>query len=74
MNGSAVHRDVPRRALYRVDEAVILLNLSRSQLYELIRCGRLRTVTEGRTRLIPAEAITAYVELLITESHGGAAA
>jgi hypothetical protein len=31
---------VPRRVLYRVEEAVVLLGLSRSQLYELIRSGR----------------------------------
>ena len=43
--------EVPRRVLYRVEEAVVLLGLSRSQLYELIRSGRLRTVvTEGRVR------------------------
>jgi excisionase family DNA binding protein len=40
--------EVPRRVLYRVEEAVVLLGLSRSQLYELIRSGRLQTVREGR--------------------------
>ena len=34
--------EVPRRVLYRVEEAVMLLGLSRSQLYELIRSGRLK--------------------------------
>lgn len=58
----------PTRALYRVSEAVVLLNLSRSQIYELIRAGRLRTVTEGRSRLIPASAIYEYVELLLGEA------
>jgi excisionase family DNA binding protein len=61
----------PVRALYRVAEAVVLLNLSRSRVYELIRAGRLKTVTEGRSRLIPATAITEYVELLIREAGGG---
>ena len=32
-----VGSEVPLRALYRVEEAVVLLGLSRSQLYELIR-------------------------------------
>ena len=69
------HRgDVPRRALYRVDEATILLSLSRSQLYELIRAQRLQSVREGRTRLIPAEAIREYVALLVNEASGGSAA
>lgn len=60
----------PVRALYKVAEAVVLLNLSRSQVYELIRAGRLRTVTEGRSRLVPASAITEYVELLTREAEG----
>lgn len=58
----------PPRALYKVAEAVVLLNLSRSQIYDLIRTDRLRTVTEGRSRLIPASAITDYVELLMDEA------
>jgi hypothetical protein len=41
----------------------------RSQLYELIRSGRLQTVTEGRVRLIPAAAIDAYVSLLTVEAR-----
>jgi excisionase family DNA binding protein len=69
--------EVPRRVLYRVEEAVVLLGLSRSQLYELIRSSRLQTVTEGRVRLIPAAAIDAYVALLTSEAQaasGGDAA
>ena len=58
----------PTRALYKVADAVVLLNLSRSQIYDLIRTGRLRTVTEGRSRLIPASAISDYVELLESEA------
>ena len=57
-----VGSEVPRRVLYRVEEAVV-------QLYELIRSGRLRTVTEGRVRLIPAAAIDAYVSLLTVEAR-----
>ena len=34
--------EVPRRVLYRVEEAVVLLGLSRSQLYERIRLGSYR--------------------------------
>lgn len=59
---------LPERQLYRVSEAMILLSLSRSVTYELIRSGRLRSVTEGRTRLIPAAAINDYVRLLTTEA------
>ena len=57
------------RELYRVGEAMALLSLSRSVLYEELRCGRLRSVHVGRTRLIPAPAITEYVALLEREAR-----
>ena len=56
------------RELYRVPEAMALLSLSRTVLYEELRCGRLRSVHAGRTRLIPAAAITEYVALLEREA------
>lgn len=59
--------------LYRVPEAMRLLSLSRSVIYELIRSGRLRSVTQGRTRLIPAAATAEYVALLVREADDGAA-
>lgn len=60
---------IPIRALYRVKEAAVLLSLSRSAIYEDLRAGRLQSTWRGRTRLIPATAITAYVQLLINESE-----
>lgn len=54
--------------LYRVPEAMALLSLSRSVLYEQIRAGRLKSVTQGRTRLIPESAIADYVALLLHEA------
>ena len=59
------------KLLFRVPEAMAVLSLSRSVIYELIRSGRLRSVTQGRTRLIPASAIAEYIALL--ESEAGAA-
>lgn len=50
-----------------------LLSLSRSVIYEQIRAGRLRTVKQGRTRLVPAAAITDYVTLLEHGTLKGAA-
>lgn len=61
------------KTLYRVPEAMNELSLSRSTIYELIRSGRLRSVTEGRTRLIPHSAIVEYVALLENESMRRAA-
>ncbi len=50
-----------------------LLSLSRSVIYELIRSGRLRSVSEGRSRRIPATAIEEYIQLLNNEALKGAA-
>jgi excisionase family DNA binding protein len=63
-----------RKALYRIPEAMELLSLSRTVIYEQIRAGRLRTVAEGRARRIPATAIAEYVALLERESSTGRAA
>ena len=54
--------------LYRVGEAMELLSLSRSVIYELIRSGRLRSVREGRSRRIPGSAIAEYIALLESEA------
>jgi excisionase family DNA binding protein len=59
---------VQPKALYKIPEAMLLLSLSRSVIYEEIRAGRLKTVMRGRSRLIPALAINAYVQLLLEES------
>lgn len=69
MTAPALH--TPAKALYRIPEAMRLLSLSRSVIYEQIRAGRLRTVRQGRTRLVPAAAITAYVDLLELEAMKG---
>jgi len=61
---------VPARHLYRIPEAMRLLSISRSVLYEQLRTGRLRSVSQGRTRLIPARAIHDYVTLLEREAQG----
>jgi excisionase family DNA binding protein len=60
------------KALYGVPEVMALLSLSRKTIYELIRSKRLRSVTQGRRRLIPHAAITEYVELLEHETRKGA--
>jgi excisionase family DNA binding protein len=58
---------IASKDLYRIPEAMQRLSLSRSVIYEQIRAGRLRSVRQGRTRLIPATAITDYIALLERE-------
>jgi excisionase family DNA binding protein len=55
--------------LYRVKDAMQLLNLSRTVIYELLRTGRLRSVQQGRARLITADAIRDYIKLLRDEAE-----
>ncbi len=54
--------------LYRVCQAGEVLSLSRSVVFDLMRMGRLRSVKEGRTRLIPQSALRDYVALLEREA------
>jgi excisionase family DNA binding protein len=60
---------VPEKHLYKIPEAAQLLPMSRSVIYEQIRAGRLRTVCQGRSRLVPAVAINEYIHLLMRESE-----
>jgi excisionase family DNA binding protein len=55
--------------LYRVKDAMQLLNLSRTVIYELLRTGRLRSVQQGRARLITADAMRDYIKLLRDEAE-----
>jgi excisionase family DNA binding protein len=54
--------------LYRPADAARVLNLSRSTVFDLIRTGRLRSVKEGRVRLVTTSAIAEYVALLESEA------
>ncbi|MER7362906.1 helix-turn-helix domain-containing protein [Nonomuraea wenchangensis] len=53
--------------LYRVPDAMQKLRMSRSVIYEQLRSGRLRSVKQGRCRLIPAGALAEYITLLQQE-------
>lgn len=68
-HGGQLTARLPGKQLYRVTDAMAVLSMSRSVIYEQIRSGRPRAVTQGRTRLIPASAITDYIALLEHESE-----
>ncbi|RFS84136.1 DNA-binding protein [Actinomadura spongiicola] len=70
MNAANAEPQLQQKIFYRITEAMDLLSLSRSVIYEEIRSGRLRTVTRGRTRLVPATALTEYAQLLEREAEG----
>jgi excisionase family DNA binding protein len=54
--------------LYELRDAMRMLRLSKTVIYELIRSGRLRSVKQGRARRIPAAAIRDYIALLEREA------
>lgn len=56
------------KLLYEIPEAQELLSLSRSVIFEQLKAGRLRSVSQGRSRRIPATAIDDYVALLEAEA------
>jgi Helix-turn-helix domain len=55
--------------LYRVKDVMWMLKLSRTVIYEQLRTGRLRSVQQGRARLIPSGAIRDYIKLLENEAR-----
>ncbi|WP_151482559.1 helix-turn-helix domain-containing protein [Streptomyces albicerus] len=68
---TAVEHDLAGEpVLYRIKDAMKVLNLSRTVIYEQIRAGRLRAVRQGRARRIPVSAIHEYVALLEREAGG----
>lgn len=54
----------PATHLLTPEQACETLNVGRTRLYELMREGTLRSVTIGRSRRIPVQAIDEYVDLL----------
>ncbi len=62
------------KLLLDVEEAGEATSLGRSKLYELMRDGIIESVKVGKRRLIPAEALEAYVARLRTEQTGPPAA
>ena len=53
--------------LLSVASACQILGLSRTSLYAQMASGRIRSVTVGRRRLVPREAIDEFIASLPTE-------
>lgn len=54
----------PPRLLLKVEEIAEILNVGRSTAYHLVLTGEIESVTVGRLRRVPAEAVTEYVNRL----------
>jgi excisionase family DNA binding protein len=59
----------PPIMLYRIPDVATALGISRSACYELVECGVIAHVRIGRRKLIPKQALDAYLaDLLATAS------
>ncbi len=52
------------KMLLPIPDAAETLGIGRSRLYELMDAGQIESVYIGRRRLVPAQALEAYVESL----------
>jgi excisionase family DNA binding protein len=59
---------VPAALLYTIPEVTSLLRLSKTQVFEEIRRGRIQSVKVGRARRVPAQCLAEFVALLIEEA------
>ncbi len=60
--------------LYDIPQACERTSIGRSTLYKLVSSGDIESVKVGRRRLIPEEALTAFVENIRAAQAGGRAA
>ncbi len=61
--------DQAPRVLYSVEQAAMLLSISRAQLYRLLDKGELESVQIGRSRRISQRQIERFVTQLELESN-----
>jgi excisionase family DNA binding protein len=52
------------KLLYRPREAALVLGMSKTVLYDLIRTKRIRSIKDGKFRFITADALREYVQTL----------
>jgi excisionase family DNA binding protein len=52
------------KLLYRPREAALVLGMSKTALYGLIRTNRIRSIKDGKFRFITADALREYVQML----------
>ncbi|MEP9358095.1 helix-turn-helix domain-containing protein [Sphingomonas sp. KR3-1] len=55
----------------RIADAVTMLGIGRSRIYELMQSGDIETIKLGRSTLIPVDSLHAMIERLRREQSGG---
>jgi excisionase family DNA binding protein len=56
------HEDSNVKVLLKPEEAARRLSVSRTQVYDLIRTGRLESIKVGRLRRVPVVALQRFVQ------------
>jgi excisionase family DNA binding protein len=58
------------RVMLTPEQAAEAIGIGRTTMYALIKSGEIESVRIGRLRRVPADAIDAYTQRLITEQIG----
>ncbi len=58
------------KLLHRPSEAAVVLGMSTTALYGLIRTRRIRSIKDGKFRFITADALREYVRVLSAYTQG----
>jgi excisionase family DNA binding protein len=66
------HTEITQKLLYTPEEVAVLLSMSRSCVYELLSHRRIRSIKEGRARLVPLLELESYIERRIHEQYPAA--
>ena len=53
---------LPRRLTVRIPQAVEMLGVSRSKIYELIQQGEIEVIKVGSSTLLPVDGLVRFVE------------
>ena len=57
------------RLFYRPNDAAVVLSMSRTAVFRLIKAGELQSIKHEGYRLIPAGALLEFARRLEAESH-----
>lgn len=60
------------RLMYGVEDAGMILGINRRQVFTEIQLGRLRSAKVGKRRLIPAQALLDWCDLVCGSGQDGA--
>lgn len=60
------------RVLLTVEAAAVQLSIGRTSMFALIKAGDIESVKVGHLRRVPADALTRYVQQLITGQQAAA--